>query len=182
MEIRYSLGENDLLNFQMYSAGESGSVRRRFKMTRFVVPVLFSAIGAWFWLTGGRAPAFAAWLVALVFMIWAPAIIRRQHIKHYRNHIREKCQGMLDTEATLCLESDGLRSQGEGSDGRIQFSAIESLAEVETLGLIKLKQGVTLLVPKASAGSDYAAFMAALSERSGLAIEDHRAKRWAEPV
>jgi hypothetical protein len=166
----------------MYFAGESQAVKRRLKVARFLVPVLCLLVGGLFWMTNDWPPAAAAWLVAVIFAIWSPTMIRWQHKRHFRNHIREKCQGMLNTEAVLRLEADGLRSQAESSDGIIKFTGIESLAEIEALYLIKLKQGLTILVPKATIEGALNDFMFALAEQCALPIEDRTHQRWAEPI
>jgi hypothetical protein len=111
-----------------------------------------------------------------------PGIIKKQHSRHFRSHIREKCQGLLAVEASLMIEDDGLRSKGQDSEGLIKYSGIESLTELEDLFLIKLKQSTTLIVPKSCLPDDeFRPFMECIAEKSALPLADHSDKPWAEP-
>ncbi len=184
MEICYSLTEDDLLNFQMYSAGESTAVKRRLMVGRFIVPVVCALLAGLFTLQGDDGGvALALLLLGVLFAVWMPSINKWQHQRHFKRHIREKCQGMLGAEASLRLEEGGMRSIAENSDGVIEYAGIESLGELDALFLIKLKQSLTILVPKERVrGDPVEAFIAALSEKAGLPVDDHRRKPWADPI
>ncbi len=180
MEIRYSLVESDVLNFQMYSAGSSRAVSRRKLVGRLILLLVPGLMGLVFWSDGDRALAMAFVVFGISAAMVLPWLIKKQHRKHFKNHIREKCQGMLGAEVTLRLEDSGLRSSGSDSDGVVKYAGIETLIELDALFLIRLKQGLTLIVPKSDV-SGVASFMEMLSERADLAVQDHCSYPWAEP-
>lgn len=182
-EINYSLTESDLLNFQMYSAGDSKAVRRRILIGRCLLPLICLLLAGLFWLDGDVAFALAFFVPGVLFALFMSRIIKQQHRRHFRNHIRDKCQGMLETEARLIIEDEGLRSIGPDSEGLIKYSGIESLAELEALFLIKLKQGLTLIIPKSCwPESELHVFIERIAAKSALMLQDHRNRSWSEPI
>jgi len=182
-EIQYQITESDLLNFQMYSAGDSKAVRRRIRIGRIILPLICLLLAGLFWMDGDFSFALAFLIPGILFAVFMPGLIKRQHLRHFRNHIREKCQGMLAVEATLIIEDEGLRSKGRDGEGLLKYSGIESLAELEVLYLIKLKQSMTLIVPKSCLPeNELRAFMECIAEKSALTLADHRNKPWAESV
>jgi hypothetical protein len=181
-EIRYKLSELDLLNFQMYTAGSSKQVARRRLFGRFLAPLLLCVFGLMLLSEGDGVVASVFFCFAVIFVVFMPALTKWRYRRHYLGHIREKCQGMLSTEATLRIDEDGLHSKTEDAESSLNFSGIESLAELKGLYLIKLKQSQTLLIPKGRMSGDILdTFMAALATQTNLRIEDHSALRWAEP-
>lgn len=125
-EIDYSLTENDLLNFQMYSAGDSKAVQRRIAVGRYLLPAMCLVITIFFMLDSDPVVALAFFIAGLLLFAGMPCLIKWQHLRHFRNHMREKCQGLLAVEATLIIEDEGLRSKGQDSEGLLKYSGIES--------------------------------------------------------
>lgn len=119
-EISYSLAEADMLNFQMYAAGDSKAVRRRILVGRVLLPVICVLLSALFGLDGDIELALAFLIPGVLFAVFMPCLIKAQHRRHFRNHIREKLQGMLHSEAKLIIEPEGLRSIGTDSEGVIK--------------------------------------------------------------
>ncbi|MGZ0656575.1 YcxB family protein [Coraliomargarita sp. W4R72] len=180
-EIRYSLTEAELLNFQMYTAGASAAIRQHILVGRLVVPLICAGFAAYYAFGSGFVLAGAFLAVALLFALGMPQAIKRRHQRHFREHIREKCQSLLGAEMALIIESEGLRSTGTESDGLIPYSGIESLSELEAMFLIKLKQSFTMIVPKSCLSEpELRAFIELIAEKCALPLQDHRRELWAE--
>jgi hypothetical protein len=179
-KIRYSLTEAELLNFQMYTAGASAVVRQHLFVGRFVVPLICAGFAAYYAFGGGFVLAGAFLAVALLFTLGMPRAIKRRHQGHFKNHIREKCQGLLGVEMSLGIESEGLRSVGVDSAGLIPYRDIESLSELEAMFLIQLKQSFSMIVPKSCLSEpELRVFIQTIAEKCALPLRDHRHQLWS---
>ena len=163
----------------MYSSGESEYQKKKRMRGRFLVSVIWGLIALYFLLSQEHKTGAVLLFASLFWFFFYPAYSKWIHIRHFRNHIRENYQGKLGVEATLKLEEEGVYSSGEDGVGRLKYSGIDALVELESLYLLRLKQSMTLLLPKKRIEKiRLEAFIGEVSRRTGLNIKDHRAKRW----
>ncbi|MGB0744791.1 MAG: YcxB family protein [Opitutales bacterium] len=158
-------------------------MQRRIVIGRVLLPLICLLLAGLFSLDGDWSLSLAFLIPGILFAVFMPCLIKAQHLRHFRNHIREKCQGLLAVEAALRIEEEGLRSKSQDGEGLIKYSGIESLVELEVLYLIKLKQSMTLIVPKSCLPeNELRPFMERVAEKSALTLADHRDKPWAESI
>ncbi|WP_269524854.1 YcxB family protein [Coraliomargarita parva] len=179
MEITYSLTEDDFVAFQMYASGESKQQRKRRLRGRFLVPVIWGLIALYFVSDSDVVVGSVFLLGAVVWLLGYPAYAKWLYRRHFRNHLKENNRGQMNQEVTLRLETEGVFSSGVDSEGTLKYSGFDQLIELETLYLIRLKQGMTLLLPKERlASEELSSFMDAVSMRTELEIQDHRGRPW----
>ena len=179
MEISYQLTKEDLLSLQMYFSGQSSSQKKtRFKR-RIMVPIIWNILALY--CLNNYLPNFAIalFILSLFWFIAYPAYSKYLHTRHFKKHIEENNQGLLNEQNSLKLEEEGIRSSSTSGVSLLKYSAVESLTEIETLYLLKLKTGQTLPLPKESIGIEILKpFMEELSKRSNLEILNHIGKSW----
>lgn len=179
MELTYSLGAEDFVAFQLHSAGASRYGRKRRLFARGATVAGIALFGASQWAAGKEGLAIAFFCGALVLGIVYPWISKRIYRRHFRRQVAENYRERIDSHATLRLEDGGMVSLGEDGEGVIRYSAVDQLAEIETLGLIKLKAGMSLLLPRDQIGdAKLREFMTELGRRCDLELEDQRGRRW----
>ena len=179
MKLTYSLGADDFLAFQLHSAGESAHGRRRRMISRILMVVAIALVGLVQHESGRTGLAIAFFCAAAIIAVVYPSISKWIHRRHFRRHVAENYQKRIGSNAVLRLEDEGVVSAGEDGEGILKYTAIDQLAEIETLGLIKLKAGVTLLLPKDQIGEEkLREFMEELARRSGVEVVDKRGRRW----
>ena len=179
MEIDYSLTEDDFITFQMYSSGESAQQRKKRRRRRFLVPILYSLIAVYFF--SSQEPVIAGFFLAFsaVWLFLFPVYSRWQHRRYFRAYIKENYRSKIDGKTILRLEDEGLHSSGCDSEGTLKYSGVDELIELESLYLIRLKQAMTLLLPRERIeATQLDEFMKEVSTRTGLEIKDHKARCW----
>lgn len=163
----------------MYSSGESEHQKKKRMRGRFMVPVIWSLIAFYCFSSHEQVLGIVFLVGSAAWLFLYPAYSKWLHIRHFKNHIKENYRGKLDAEAVLRLEDDGLHSSGGDSQGTLKYAGIDELVELETLYLIRLKQAMTLLLPRERIEKTHLEeFMKEVSKRAGLEIKDHRTRHW----
>lgn len=179
MEINYSLTEDNFLTFQMYSSGESEHQKNKRMRGRIIVPIIWGLIALYFFSSNEQVLGIVFLVVSVLWLFVYPVYSKWLHVRHFKNHIKENYRGKLDVEATLRLEEDGFYSSGGDNEGTLKYSGVDELVELESLYLIRLKQPMTLLLPRERIEkSRLEDFMKEVSKRTGLEIKDHRTRHW----
>ena len=171
-----TLGNDDFLVFQLYTASKSPTVRQaRFK-SRLVIPVLYLLIAVVFLLGRNYALGGAVLAAGGLWFLFYPAYSRRKYRKHYQKHIAENYRNRVGVAGHLKLTDDSLHIDDVSGQSAVKLVAIAAINELPGHYFIKLKQDVSLILPKSMAGSEV--FITELEAKTGLARTPELAWVW----
>ena len=129
MEIRYSLTEEDYLNFNMFHIKNSKTAKRALNMQRFLTPILF--IVASFVLSKVGNISFlglfiAFLIVSILWIIFYPRYFYSYVIRNTKKMIKEgKNDGLLG-EHCMIFSEEGIVDSTTTSETKVTWSGIIS--------------------------------------------------------
>ncbi|MDD5092762.1 MAG: YcxB family protein [Dehalococcoidia bacterium] len=180
IELNFQVTKEDYLRFLMYSSGESSLQRGRRKRNRIIVTILLGAISAIGFSSGIIALGGTFSALTVLAYILHPRFTKWWYEKRYSKFINKTYREKIGKEAIFRLEEDGIYESGAGTEGKIEFSAVRSIVELENHFLIRLKQSASIILPKERLNKKILRrFIQEVSRRTGLPITDHTARRWS---
>lgn len=178
-EIKYKLAEEDLLEFQMFSSAQSKSHRRQRLSSSAWVILAWTGLGFYFLFLNNNLAAYLLFALAVLWLSFGKAILKWRYERHFLRCIRETRGELLDVEARLGINENELHSQTIDGHGNVAYLEIGALVELSGVFLIKLKQGLTLIIPKRSfTAGELDGFTQALSAKTGLPVQNESNYRW----
>ena len=132
MEIRYSLTEEDYLNFNMFHIKNSKTAKRALNMQRFLTPILF--IVASFVLSKVGNISFlglfiAFFMVSILWIIFYPRYFYSYVIRNTKKMIKEgKNDGLLG-EHCMIFSEEGIVDSTTTSETKVTWSGIKNIKE-----------------------------------------------------
>ena len=132
MEIRYSLTEEDYLNFNMFHVKNSKTVKRALNMQRFLTPILF--IVASFILSKVGNISFLGLfitflVVGILWIIFYPRYFYSYVIRNTKKMIKEgKNDGLLG-EHHMILSEEGIVDSTSNGETKVTWVGIQTLSE-----------------------------------------------------
>ncbi|WNH11526.1 YcxB family protein [Thalassobellus suaedae] len=149
MTLEYSLTNDDFLEHQLYEASKSKRIKsKRFKI-RIINPVLFIILGIFSYLSDNKLffPLIMLVFAVLWFFLY-PIRAKKNHIKHYKNHIKDNYKNRIDKLVKLEFNENYIHMHDDTSESKIKTSEIKSLIELKNHFLLKLNTDMSLIIPK----------------------------------
>jgi len=179
MQIKYSLDERDYLIHQMYVSGSSKFVRRRRIRNRFIVPVVYVAVGAVAFLIDLILLGIAFLTLAIIWMLLYPFYSKRLHMRHFRNNIKEHYDRRVNEEVTLAVAADGIFTSGRDGESKINYDAVDSIVELSDHFIVRLISAASLILPKdRTRGDDLKVMVKSIADNAKVEIVDARDWNW----
>ncbi len=148
MTLFYTLEEQDYLAYQLYTAAQSNNIKRKRRKNRLLVPVLYIILGAALIgshkLLGGGVLVVLAFLWYFFFPLWE----RRRYESHFLKHIQENYKGSLGASIKLEFTNEHIHIKDDGTESKVAITEVETVAELDKVILIKLKNSHTLIISK----------------------------------
>jgi|GEM_PF-1285641 len=149
MKINFILTEQDYLTHLLYSASKTPAILKKRKRNRFLLPVLYVAVG-FFGMLNGKIVLFLC-LVALALLWYSgfPNWEKNQYVKHYKKYIKNNLSDLSGKENVYDFRQDGIYASEDNSEPyKIAWSEIHGLYEIPDALYLGLNSGHTIILPK----------------------------------
>ena len=148
MQFRYTLQEDDYLQFQLFTASQSLRIKKR-KKTGWLILTTLALMGALFFIREDNLPmAIYLGVVTVVVAFFYPSYFRWKFKKHYLKFIRENYTGRIGTEELVEFNPNHIFLKDKSGEGKVKHSEIESIIEIPRHFLMKISNGNSLIIPK----------------------------------
>ncbi|MEN2413074.1 hypothetical protein [Flavobacterium mesophilum] len=148
MTISYQLSANDYLQHQLYTASKSEGIKKKRFKSRITIPLIYGAFIAFYLYSKDIQGAIIFFILAALWFFLYPFWDKRRYIKHYESFIKENYKERFKETVLIELSTDFILEKGRASRGIIATSEIEEINEISSSIFIKLKHGVSLILPK----------------------------------
>lgn len=180
MTITYSIDEKDFLDFQLYTASHSPSIRQRRFRARTYPPIMYLVFaGIMFYYHKPDLTIIFA-VLAVAWYFFYPLREKRLYSNSYEKFIRENFKDKFGKPATLTINDHYIINKDEISENKMQLSEIAEINEIPGLILIKLKKGQSYILPKDKISDTEAvkAMLKAVASEIGVRYNDLGDWKW----
>ncbi len=148
MIVTYSIDEQDYLTFQLFTASQSDSIKKRRFRAKTFPPVLYVVLGCVMIVYHRLDFTIIFGLLAVVWFLFYPLREKRLYQTSYEKFIRENFREKFGKKATLTFSPQHIVNKDDISENKIQLDQVAEINEIPDLILIKLKAGQTFILPK----------------------------------
>ncbi len=150
MTIKYSLEESDYILHQLYHSSKSPvAIKQRRNSYIFVISIgVFFGLLSYFKDNNIQATiAFVVFTIVCVFSY--PIIENVRHKSHFKKHVKEIYKNSIGKTVEFEFSEDFIKTTENDSLSKISTHEISEINEIEKIIMIKLRTGLTLIIPKA---------------------------------
>lgn len=149
MKIEYTLENIDFLEYHLYSASKSKSIKKKRLKSRIVIPILYSIIGFYFLLNDNKLITFSIFIIfGLLWFLFYPLYSKKTYKKHYVKHVEEHYVNRINTPTEMIINSDFIYAKDHSAEEKIKISEFDKLTELQNHFVLELKRGVSFIIPK----------------------------------
>ena len=157
MKIKYKVEEPDFLEFQLFTVSKSGELAKKAKLFWISLAIAIPVFGYFIYskindvvLTNDFVILILIFFVAplITLGVFYPKYLKRQYKKAFQKFVKENYSKVFGDAAELEFNEEGLFSKGQNAEGRMNLSEIEVINETQNNFFVKLKTGLSVIVPK----------------------------------
>jgi len=152
MQYKYLLHEQDFLDFQLYTASKSESIRRKKRNGWIGLTITPLALAFLFWEDGVFGIYFL--VAAILTLLFYPMYFMRRYKRHYENHIKQSHKNRFGESVIMEVHPDHIFTKDSTGEGKIYISAIDQIDETSKHFFVKISSGMTLIFPKENINSE----------------------------
>jgi len=146
MQYKYQIYEQDFLDFQLYTASKSESIRRK-KRNAWIGLTVAGLVLAFLFQEDGMLGIY--FLVAsVVTLLFYPTYFKWRYKRHYENHIKQSHKNRFGESVIMEIHPDHIFTKDSTGEGKIYLSAIDQINETSKHFFVKISSGMTLIFPK----------------------------------
>lgn len=146
---KYSLDQQDYLDYQLFYASQSPLVIRKRKRMRLLVPITYIILALILWFTKTDYILLTSFLlIALLWFFLYPLWSRRLYTRHYSKFNKEALKGRENNEAEVRIDENEIYSRTNTVETKISWAEIEEINEVPKAFYLKMKSSTSIVIPK----------------------------------
>ncbi|HTF02851.1 MAG TPA: YcxB family protein [Bacteroidia bacterium] len=148
MTLTYSLSADDYLTHQLYTASRTERLRKRRQRSKILYPAIFFCLALYLLWERGLAVAWPMFALSAGWFFLYPLWESHHYLKYYRRFVEENFKTSFGKSVVVTFDPDYILTQTELGEAKLSYGAIEGFGEIETLLLIKMTGGQSLVLPK----------------------------------
>lgn len=149
MKVEYKIDEGDLLTFYLYYTSKSKQQTKQRQQLKNYLPIGMVFFALILLPVKEFETAIAFFVIAVLWFLLYPIYYRRSYIKHHKSFIEENEKELIGESGTIEIENDYITSKSCDGESKINTTAIEQIIELPTIIFVKLKNGQSIIFPKA---------------------------------
>lgn len=148
MAYTFQLEEQDFLAQQLYRMSKLPATRKAKIYGWIGTPIIFIAMGLFFWRSNNLALTWYFVALAVVAAIFYPYYHLWRYKRHCAKHVHNNVREMSDLRMSLTFGKSQLLVAGKTGESKLNYSEIKQINEIGTHFLLQLNSGQTLIIPK----------------------------------
>lgn len=150
MEIEYSLSRADYIDFQLFAATKSETIKKNKRKARNRLPIIYLILGTILLTLSDKAFAIIFYLIGVLWYLLYPVLTKKRYVKHYEKYVDENFKNRFDTLIKVKFLDDNNTIETVDFEGESKFktSEIERIFEIRRFIYIKMNSGSHLIIPK----------------------------------
>ena len=176
MNYQYQIKENDLLEFQIYTASKSERINRKKKAGRIIMTIIALFIVLNFYSASNIPMTIYFSILAVLLWVFYPRYFKWRYTKMYSDFIVENYAIRIDQTEFIEIHKDHIFVKDNTGEGEVNLSDIESLIDVQNSVYVKFTMGTALIMPK----DQVLNYSEIIDDYKALGIDyiDERAWKW----
>jgi Ca2+/Na+ antiporter len=150
MEIEFSLSRADYIDFQLFAATKSETIKKNKRKARNRLPIIYFILGTILLILADKVFSIIFYLIAVLWYLLYPTLTKKRYARHYEKYVDENFKNRYDTLIKVSLSDNYELIETFDFEGESKFktSVIEKIFEIKRFIYIKMKSGSHFIIPK----------------------------------
>ncbi|WP_158844534.1 YcxB family protein [Algibacter sp. L1A34] len=149
MNLNYELTESDYLEYHLYTASKSKLNKKTRFRTRIIIPIIYTLFALYSAINDKSYVITITFvLISIIWYVFYPRYSKWANKRRFQKHIDENYKNRINKPVEISFNEDSVYSKDFSTETKIKGSELNELNEIKNHFFIKLKTGLSLIVPK----------------------------------
>lgn len=148
MKLEFTLHEADYVDFSLYVASKSESIRKRRQLTKWVIPICYLLMSAYFFYSGYQLGAYIFLAISVMWIFSYPGYEAKKYIRHYKKHIQQNISKSLDKMVSMEFLDGHIISKDGMKETKVRFDELTEIIETGKAFYLMIDVGHGFIIPK----------------------------------
>lgn len=148
MTLRYSLDQNDFLQYQLFAASKSDSIKKKRIKTWLILSGFWLLFSFVFYVRHDTLLFYVLLAYAIAIFLFYPFYQRRHYKNHYSKFIADTYKNRFGKTLNITFTELALETNDITGESKINLIQIENVTETSGYFYLKMKTGGHLIIPK----------------------------------
>ena len=148
MTLEFELNEQDFLDLQLFIASQSKRINKRKRNGWMFLTGCFIIVSIFFYSEYNIFLTVYFGIAAIISGLFYPKYFVWRHKKHYKTFIKENYSCRIGERDHIEINNQVIFSKNETGESTINISEIEKVDETEKHFFVKIKGGLSYIIPK----------------------------------
>jgi len=180
MTLTYSLDNNDYLQHQLYLASKSKRIKNKRFKSWIATTMFFLSLVLLFYVSNNEVLTSYFIVIAFINLILYPFYSRYHYKKHYQTYIDDVYKNRLGETLTVIFNDTTIDMYDKAGEAKINLSEIGEIAEIKDYIYVRIKAGVSLIIPKVKLNDadSVIIYLKSFANDSGISYNTELNWRW----
>lgn len=148
MTLTYTLSPGDYLNYHLFVASLSETLKEQRKRNRIIWSIVLVCLAFVFYGDNDRLLASYFFFLAILFAFFYPYYSSWRYKEAYKEYIHESYKNRFNKVSNITINSQQIHEIDENSETKISTLEIDKIYETAEYFFIKLKSNQSVIIPK----------------------------------
>jgi len=149
MKLKYNLGEEDFLAFQLFVSSKSARIQKKKKRNWLLLSLGSFVLALYFYSRSNYVMVVYFGLVAVMFGLFYNKYFNWRYKKHFVNVIKENYGDRIKVEdSEIEITEEYLKTKDRTGEAKIFIKEIKEVTETRNHFFVNISSGVSLIIPK----------------------------------
>ncbi len=176
MTIKFSLNENDLLQFFLFTATQNNALKKKLNFGKYLLSIGSLSFAILFFVGKNTFLGLYFGIFAAVILVFYDRYYKWRYATNYKKYIARQLSEKYGQESELTLNDDHFHAKEREGEGTLNFDQVVQLTETNEFFYMKISAGNTIIIPK-RVMEQPSAFANALTQK-GFTIDQQLNWKW----
>ena len=147
MQLKYSLDENDFLQYQLYAASKSKNIKAQRSRTVIMMIATFALLSYMVYSPGDSLSYLIVTFFGLLLILYK-WYEKKRYSDHYRKNIAENYKERFGLISSVTFGKNQIIEENKLGESKINYESLTEINEIEDYYFLKLLTGQSLIIPK----------------------------------
>ncbi|WP_248722313.1 YcxB family protein [Seonamhaeicola sp. ML3] len=148
MKLEYTLDEDDFIQYHLFVASNSESIKKRRLIMRFLIPSIYLVFAFLEYSKGKTTLSIIFLVLSIIWFILYPIYTKYRYRKHYIKSVNNNYKNSFFKPIKLEVTSDLIITEDFTGETKTKISEIKSLTEIKETFFLNITTNASIIIPK----------------------------------
>lgn len=148
MNIAYNLERKDFIEYQLFTASKSETIKKSWQKSRIRIPIVYFILGLILFVLADIIFALVFIGIGAAWYFFYPSFMRKRYLRHFERYVDENLKNRFGKHVSLIFGEEFIDTTDYMGESKLKINEITEVNEIDNYIFLKFSSGESLIIPK----------------------------------